>query len=1196
MSFKPPKQWVLTEKETISSYSSWQSNLLYHLSLNNEFSAFIADTSTWQRKSVANRGLTDDPADVADRKTAPQKNIQLERMLGIIAQFSPALLRNDIIKKSTSLKWIWCRVRKHYSFSQSEVNFLKLYSIKREPEERYETLFQRIVAHLDDNLLTVESGLQHDGAVPTSDEEMSPTVERLAVYIWLTLIDIRLPAYVARVYAHDLQTKSLKDIQPHLCEAMDSLLVDMSVQDDASVSYSRASNQHRPRRFNPRGNNNNSFNSNATTSRASAPNPRQKQCILCKTANRAYIGHDISSCWFISKFDKMDIVNAFQLNIDGDDHPEQDIALEEQEEVSSDHLLVQTSVSVQRVQTAVSPFFYAFYQHHVVKILVDSGATSSLVSTSFAIRVGLKIEPTKQGAKQLDKSPLQVSGEVHFSVSFGDLDLEVEGLTNDSLDYDILAGVPFCKKNNIDVLLSRELISINGKLIPYGSRPESIQHTIFRAESVVLRNDEERVLFPGEFIEISSDQLSGYDNDEVSIEPRVDSPSQGSWPSPTISRVIQGSVRIPNQSSEPIKINKCQHFAQIRRVTTSEVLASITTPVVSQSLPSLTKSTPYSSAVSTDPDNLLPPDIRQKFHDLHFKWDNVFNPKFGRYNGASGPFMGHIKFGNVEPPSSKTKIPFYNQSNLQLLQQEADKLEELGVLAKPEDLGIDVKFASPSFLSKKPSGAYRFVTSFTELGQYIRTLPVATTSSDKIIRELAKWKYAIKTDLTQSFFQIPISKASMPYLATVTPFKGIRVYTTLVMGMPGSSEILQELLSRIFGGEMTEGWILIIADDMYVCANTPDTLLHNWETVVEKMNRNGLSLSAVKTFISPRCFDVLGWKWSSGTISATPHKVSPLMSAEPPKTCSNMRSFIGAFKALSRCIPKYSSIVSPLEDSIKGLTGAQRVDWTDSLLEHFRLCKEALKTTRVLTLPTPEDKLILTVDASPVNSGIGATLYICRDGKRLLSECFSMKLKAHHLNWQPCEMEALAIASSVNHFSPYIRESRHPLQILSDNRPCVQAFAKLRKGHFSASSRVSSFLSTMSQHSIVMTHLKGANNTSSDYASRHPNTCTDYCCQICKFVEDLASSVVHQVSVEEVISGAVRMPFLNKTAWLSAQHDSTSLRRVYAHLTQGTRPSRKARHIRDVKRYLTICSLDKNGLIVVRKSDPFLHQRDSGTE
>ena len=66
---------------------------------------------------------------------------------------------------------------------KSEVHFLKLYDIKREPNERYyETLYHRIVAHMEDNLLTVESGMTHDGN-PTADEEISPTVERIAVYL-----------------------------------------------------------------------------------------------------------------------------------------------------------------------------------------------------------------------------------------------------------------------------------------------------------------------------------------------------------------------------------------------------------------------------------------------------------------------------------------------------------------------------------------------------------------------------------------------------------------------------------------------------------------------------------------------------------------------------------------------------------------------------------------------------------------------------------------------------------------------------------------------------------------------------------------------------------------------------------------------------------------------------------------------------
>ena len=75
--------------------------------------------------------------------------------------------------------------------------------------------------YVADNLLTAASELLHDGVAPTEDEALSSTTERLAVYLWLFLIDARLPAYVARVYAHDLQFKTLKDIRPQLSQSME---------------------------------------------------------------------------------------------------------------------------------------------------------------------------------------------------------------------------------------------------------------------------------------------------------------------------------------------------------------------------------------------------------------------------------------------------------------------------------------------------------------------------------------------------------------------------------------------------------------------------------------------------------------------------------------------------------------------------------------------------------------------------------------------------------------------------------------------------------------------------------------------------------------------------------------------------------------------------------------------------------------
>ena len=73
----------------------------------------------------------------------------------------------------------------------------------------------------------------------------------------------------------------------------------------------------------------------------------------------------------------------------------------------------------------------------------------------------------------------------------------------------------------------------------------------------------------------------------------------------------------------------------------------------------------------------------------------------------------------------------------------------------------------------------------------------------------------------------------------------------------------------------------------------------------------------------------------------------------------------------------------------------------------------------------------------------------------------------------------------------------------------------------------------------------------------------------------------------DVISGSASLPFLSKAAWRSAQHNFPNLRRSFAHLKHGTRPSRKAKHLKYFRHYLGVVTLDKQGLIIVNKEDHF---------
>ncbi|KAK3715326.1 hypothetical protein QZH41_001665 [Actinostola sp. cb2023] len=195
-------------------------------------------------------------------------------------------------------------------------------------------------------------------------------------------------------------------------------------------------------------------------------------------------------------------------------------------------------------------------------------------------------------------------------------------------------------------------------------------------------------------------------------------------------------------------------------------------------------------------------------------------------------------------------------------------------------------------------------------------------------------------------------------------------------------------------------------------------------------------------------------------------------------------------------------------------------------------------------------------------------------------------MRDRQVSWLPCEVEALAIAVATKHFSPYIIQSRHKVSILTDSKPCVQAFEKLCRGEFSASPRVSTFLSTVSRYQATVQHVAGAAILPSDFASRDAPDCNDMSCQVCSFIKQTEDSVIGHLSVEDILKGTSKLPFTSRAAWQSMQAECADLRRTQAHLTQGIRPSKKLTNIKDIKRYSSIATIASDGLLIVQGNEP----------
>ena len=401
---RAPKQWQPSQEETLDSFRNWKENLIYILSLDSNFSPFLAEGATWLKTSSANptRGLQDDPESVpaSGRKTAVQKCTHLDLILGQIANNATIICRSTIVQNCTYLNDIWLKIREHCGFQTTGSRFLDLSQIHLQVGERYEDLYQRLVSFFDDNLLTKEGGLNHHGEEKTFDEDPSPSLENLIVFLWLERIHFKLASLVKQKYGAELRNETLASIKTGISQALDSLFDELKQSsEDFKIFRSQMSSRGSAVKY------------------SSNPKRLSRYCCLCRAANRPrYDSHFLSQCKFLREGDRrrMTRVRCVDTADDLDDFDE-DAEAEIIALTSSNSTFIDNPRSLQRrvAATRSSPHMNCFYKQYPVSVCIDTRAESSLVSERCAKFMGLSILPTNQGAVQADvKTPLSIIREI----------------------------------------------------------------------------------------------------------------------------------------------------------------------------------------------------------------------------------------------------------------------------------------------------------------------------------------------------------------------------------------------------------------------------------------------------------------------------------------------------------------------------------------------------------------------------------------------------------------------------------------------------------------------------------------------------------------------------------------------------------------------------------------------------------------
>ena len=1206
---------------------AWWNEIKNYLNQDDDFHLFKTGGaySTW-KPGEENEDRITEPVGRDNNADLIKRQRQLNNFLTVIAGCCSRDHYMHIIKQATSLNWIWTELQIAYQHQHKGKNFLNITDIQWNPQDSSPmSLYTNYRAKILENLKPQGTVLQwkNDETMGKS-EVMTPTFEDHILLTVINLINPKLPAKVKEVFGPRLEKgKFLMDLKNDILANVNKMLEDLD-NEDIKINAAYPHQEHDPyqmayMRGSFRGRGRGRGNGNRPNRGQGNNRGGNKFCRLCHLARQERqitLSHEIGdlTCPSLSGRDKEGLKSKVYQNAAlPEDQQEEDEDIDEiannygyseyqvpkdknktNKTPETDH---NTHTSIHLIKPVPSQILTVFQNEVPLHLDLDSGCWISTIKQDIAEKMKWKIHPNGQLAKIADgKTVLQSVGEIHETFYRNNWTVHFSAIVMKDLHTNIIAGNNFILDNKVKQDLSAKTITVHNKYVV----PETNRHTELPQYpmNTIIHAPINTIILPKQSTDIRVPHNEG---DVILVEPIN---NKDKWPTPQICTVDNNNtIEIQNHGNSICKVNKPP--IALRVMAENQNLKkqpgytySKETPKKEGNIDQITKN-----------ENRLTDHQREQLQDILEKNRKVFDNDLSKgYNEKSGPHQCKLKFANQERPSSKkVHCPTYNTNLNVLLQQVCDELTDANVLGVPQHDNVNVNHVMPCFLRKKQKAKdkankdltpkdVRLVVNTCELSKYIKSLPAKVTKPQEVYNALAKWKYIIKTDLYQGFFQNHLHPSAQGWCCILTPFGGIRYFKRGIQGLINQSEELDEMLSNIFKQMLTEGKMVKIADDFFLGGQTIEETMKNFSEMLELSSQNNIKLSPAKTVMFPTSVDVLSWVWSEGgMLSPSPHRKQALMDTkqEDVITIKDLRSWIGLYKTFLYHTPNLTNILDPLDRIVGGKDSKDKITWTSDLTTAFNKAKSHAKDIQQVYLPHPNDQLIITTDGARNPPGVGFLMQAKdKNGTIKPVRYYSVKLKPHHMKWNPCEIEAVAFGTAIEAFYDIIKESNHPVVICPDSKPVCDAAKLLQQGKFSLSPRIQTFLNNMGKINTEIQHISGKSgqNQPADFQSRNTTTCHAEVCQICTYVNSNSDTIIHP-KINPMISQEI--PYANREGWKRLQDQDKACSQAKTTLTTGQLPSKKVGRVQsDTRKFASHAKVDDDGLLYVPRNIPYSSSKE----
>ena len=399
----------------------------------------------------------------------------------------------------------------------------------------------------------------------------------------------------------------------------------------------------------------------------------------------------------------------------------------------------------------------------------------------------------------------------------------------------------------------------------------------------------------------------------------------------------------------------------------------------------------------------------------------------------------------------------------------------------------------------------------------------------QLVAKYTKWGLICCLDISQMFYSFELDRDLWAYFGVEHPEAGVFVYSRLPMGWVGSCAFSREFLMRILYKFRNNSRRYL--DDVVIFADTREEFITVLSGVLATIEYAGLRLKGKKMTVLGKTIKLLGKELSNGTIRPCKHIVTSITDRVREKivTKRQLKAFIGAVAYITDHIPHQADLLLMLRNATAG-TLADSVDWTDELIKNFDSVRNITNKILILYPVLPNRPIYGVVDSSRFATGAFFYQFEHDNSKqKRFVKIFSRRRSDvdNKFDISSCQCELNGIICAMTAASVEIESCNEKVTIFTDSKSVADLYKRLRTvGVPSTDRKINSGFAKLMvfNYEIIYISAKELPILAADYVSRTSqvsNDCTG--CKICESV-NLPDDILAE-KVEEICEFALEIRY-----------------------------------------------------------------------